>query len=487
MRGILVWLLLLVAIAAVQSANHHGAEIEDNEFAEFEEFDDEDDEFLDKPKESRETTKRESVEKSETDDDDEEYEEEEEEEEEEEDDHEGVVEDEEDDEFEHFTDEEEFEGFDKDVKSSPGRAKSQDTPDLKITNIPLHLRTNWDSFYVEILMLVGLAVYFLNFLAGKSKNQRLANAWFTAHRELLEANFKLVGDDGVATEPVQGEMLKESENTYMLWCSGRTCCEGMLVELKFLKRQDLISVISRLLRPVCDQIMVKVTMDADNMDTFVFAVAQKRTATRIHKDQADLSQFCTEKKAGEKLGLPSQFVLLSEIGEATTAMLDGKMMAILRNFTEMVDYIHFSDQYTGPKLQDEQQQSELPKRTKMLLFVFNVPGQGNATVDTMMTMKPLLQLVFHCMEKVKRFKLSKEAKTKAERNRQKMEEQYLKQLHSQRQEQAQQRREDKRRAEKEKILAEDDPDKQRKMEERDHRRDVKKRQPKVKQMKVRAM
>lgn len=57
-----------------------------------------------------------------------------------------------------------------------------------------------------------------------------------------------------------------------------------------------------------------------------------------------------------------------------------------------------------------------------------------------------------------------QAKTKAERNRQKIEEQYIKQLHTQRQEMAQQRREDKRRAEKEKILAEDDPDKQRKME-----------------------
>lgn len=30
-------------------------------------------------------------------------------------------------------------------------------------------------------------------------------------------------------------LIKESEHLYTLWCSGRTCCEGMLVELKFLK------------------------------------------------------------------------------------------------------------------------------------------------------------------------------------------------------------------------------------------------------------
>jgi hypothetical protein len=43
-----------------------------------------------------------------------------------------------------------------------------------------------------------------------------------------------IGDDGKAESENPG-LLKDSENLYTLWCSGRTCCEGMLVELKFLK------------------------------------------------------------------------------------------------------------------------------------------------------------------------------------------------------------------------------------------------------------
>lgn len=43
-------------------------------------------------------------------------------------------------------------------------------------------------------MLAGLGVYFLNFLAGKSKNSKLATAWFNSHRELLESNFHRVGE-----------------------------------------------------------------------------------------------------------------------------------------------------------------------------------------------------------------------------------------------------------------------------------------------------
>jgi len=66
------------------------------------------------------------------------------------------------------------------------------------------------------------------------------------------------GDDGTSTE-VQSSagLMKEAENIYALWCTGRTYCEGMLVTLKLLKRQDLISSIARFMRPVCDQIVSK--------------------------------------------------------------------------------------------------------------------------------------------------------------------------------------------------------------------------------------
>ena len=49
--------------------------------------------------------------------------------------------------------------------------------------------------------------------------------------------------------------MKESENIYSLWCSGRTVCQGMLVTLKLLKRQDLVSTLSRMFKPISDQIV----------------------------------------------------------------------------------------------------------------------------------------------------------------------------------------------------------------------------------------
>lgn len=45
----------------------------------------------------------------------------------------------------------------------------------------------------------------------------------------------MVGDDGNLERNDNVNLIKESENVFTLWCSGRTCCEGMLVELRLIK------------------------------------------------------------------------------------------------------------------------------------------------------------------------------------------------------------------------------------------------------------
>ncbi|XP_052223443.1 PAT complex subunit CCDC47-like isoform X1 [Dreissena polymorpha] len=459
--------------------SHKPADLDDNEFAEFEDFDDEGvlssaeqeatvEEEADFPSESDDIVKTQAK----KDDDNEEEEDE------------GVVEND-DDEFEHFTDEDEFEGFDK--ESRPGKGKSHEVPDLKIAKVPIHLRTNWDSFYLEMLMLAGLGVYFLNFLAGKTKNGKLAQAWMSSHRSILEENFAIIGDDGLSKEAKgTGVFNKESENVYTLWCSGRTCVEGMLVELRLLKRQDLINVMTTIMKPASDQIIVKVTMDASSMDKFCFCIGQKKVMAKLLKEQPDLGQF-TEKKAVENYNLPESFQLQSEIGEATSIVLDKKVCAYLEKYEQQIEYIHISDQYSGAKSQYDENQSKMPDVRPSLVFCFNVPGKGKTKTSDVDGMLPLMKLVFYCVDKVGRLALSKEKRLKAEKNRAKAAEGYLKAAHSQLQEAAQLRREEKRRLAKEKIMNEEDPEKARKWEERESKRDMKKKQAKTKMMKVKGM
>lgn len=113
------------------------------------------------------------------------------------DDNDAIVEDDDDNEFEHFQDEEEFEGFDvSDSKENVGGTTNEKIgePKLTMAKVPIHFRTHWDSYSMEMLMLAGLTIYFANFFLGKNKNSKLANLWLNTHRSLLEENFILVGE-----------------------------------------------------------------------------------------------------------------------------------------------------------------------------------------------------------------------------------------------------------------------------------------------------
>ena len=45
---------------------------------------------------------------------------------------------------------------------------------------------SWENYYLEILMAAGILVYFINFFTGKSKNARVASAWFDAHKVWMD-------------------------------------------------------------------------------------------------------------------------------------------------------------------------------------------------------------------------------------------------------------------------------------------------------------
>ena len=201
-----------VAVAARAAEENEFADIEDNDFAEFD-FEDETDESSKKSGESVEEEddfETEVIEDEEA---------------------EAEVETETDDEFSHFEDDEEFEGFnprddpeDPDEFYNEPKAKPEKVarpgptakpPPIQIVNIPAHLRTNWENYYMEILMIFGILIYFLNFFTGKAKNQKIANTWFQSHRPVLESQFSLVGDDGTKNiEEITEPLTKESENIF---------------------------------------------------------------------------------------------------------------------------------------------------------------------------------------------------------------------------------------------------------------------------------
>jgi hypothetical protein len=409
-------------------------------------------------------------------------------------------------------------------------------PDLKIAEVPANLTGNrWEAYHCEGIMILVLLGYLINFLIGRSKNARLASTIYSSQRDLLERNFSLVGDNGQTrnisstddetnTDLTTNNMHKESESLYILWCSGRTFIESMLIEIRFIKRQCLFNSLAAMIKSINDTIVYTIDYSKDDMETFVFCLAKKRCAAKLHRDMNDLSQFCPERKTIDKRGLSGNYQILTEIGEATNAIIDNRVLDFIEKFPDALEYIHVSDQYTGTKVQNDNQQSSSTTTTtassnssnntntttntgsaaqqqdalntseravrRVLIVAFNLVARNDRSlqVTTESIGSDYLRIVLHLLDRVGSFRFtSKETKGKATKNRQRIEEQFLKNVNQQRQEQAQQRREEKRRAEKEKIMQSDDPERQRKWEEKEHKREMKRRQPKMKQMKVKAM
>lgn len=63
----------------------------------------------------------------------------------------------------------------------------------------------------------------------------------------------------------------------------------MIVKLVYhLQRQDLLAVMAQIVRPGTDQIHIRVDMNKEDMDSFVFCLAAKKTAIKLTKEMADL-------------------------------------------------------------------------------------------------------------------------------------------------------------------------------------------------------
>lgn len=189
-------------------------------------------------------------------------------------------------------------------------------------------------------MIAALLGYLINFLLGRSKNARLASTIYRSQQDLLEKNFSLVGDNGqtrtVRTPDEQADsdslannLHKESESLYILWCSGRTAVESMLMEIRFIKRQCLFNSLAALIKSVNDTIVYTIDFSRDDMETFVFCLAKKRSAVKLHRDMNDLSQFCAERKNAEKRGLAGTYQILSEIGEVSSVIIDNRLTDFL--------------------------------------------------------------------------------------------------------------------------------------------------------------
>lgn len=133
----------------------------------------------------------------------------------------------------------------------------------------------------------------INYFTGKRENENLALAWaakFGTKESIFEKNFSLLGVGEGEDSPL---LLKEGQNVFKFYASGRRYCQGLLATMELKSRHDLISRIYNAVVPCKDEIRLEVYMNDEAMDQVVFAVARKKPAKAMLKELPDLQKFAS--------------------------------------------------------------------------------------------------------------------------------------------------------------------------------------------------
>ena len=59
---------------------------------------------------------------------------------------------------------------------------------------------------------------------------------------------------------------------------------------------------------------LRVDMSPEDMDSFIFCIASKRSAGRLSKEMYDLNTYCPEKRPADKYDIPGSYLVMSEVG-----------------------------------------------------------------------------------------------------------------------------------------------------------------------------
>ncbi|KAL8205863.1 hypothetical protein R6Q57_009414 [Mikania cordata] len=379
-----------------------------------------------------------------------------------------------------YWDEDEFEGFPTEITPPDVTSESEVTvaladsvlteADEKVrVSEPISLIRRIRLYVIEIICVCFLITFAINYFTGRKENETLALSWvatFATRNSIFEKNFSLLGVGEGDDSPL---LLKEGQNVFKFYASGRRFCEGLVATMELKSRHDLIARLYNMIVPCKDEIAFEVYMNEDAMDHVVFALARKKAAKTMQKEVRDLQRFSSLMTSGlnGRKWVADELSVITESKEVAGDLITETVLdqvfgeKAFEKFGKWFISMHFSDQ----------QQST---HRKVLVFKFALPD-ANHMVD----MTRLVALVPYYIDLIGRYKLSSQARSKTEAARSKVAQEVYKELQNARQEALQ-----KKKAERRKMMEEAESklnaEALRKKEAKERARQLKKAMPKIK-------
>ncbi|KAL2460547.1 Protein of unknown function (DUF1682) [Abeliophyllum distichum] len=373
-----------------------------------------------------------------------------------------------------YWDEDEFEGVPQHLtpeipvvaESATGSESDLSSPKSEVADVSIPRKLT--SYSVEIVCVSFLIMFSINYFTGKKENENLALAWatkFATQDSIFDKNFSLLGVGDTEDSPL---LLKEGQNVFKFYASGRRFCSGVLATMELKSRHDLISRLYSMVVPCKDEITFEVYMNDDAMDQVVFALARKKLAKTMQKEAGDLQRFAglVAPPSGRKW-VAEELQVVSESKEVagdliTDAVLDQVFGdKAFEKFGKGFISMHFSDKHMG-------------LNKKMLVFKFALPDANNIA-----DMTRLVALVPYYIDLIGRYKLSSHARSKTETARLKVAQEIQKEYQNARHD-ALQKKKSEQRKKMEEAEAKLSAEALRKKEAKERARQMKKGMPKIK-------
>jgi len=118
-------------------------------------------------------------------------------------------------------------------------------------------------------------------------------------------------------------MIKEGQNTFKFYASGRRFCESVLVTLELRARQDLLTLLWYTLYPRDDIMKIEVSMNEEAMAPFILAVTRRKQAKAFLKEHKDLKELCSVVDFSSRRRWPADdLAVITDCREAANELLN---------------------------------------------------------------------------------------------------------------------------------------------------------------------
>eukprot|EP00731_Ephydatia_muelleri_P007985 Em0004g323a len=159
-------------------------------------------------------------------------------------------------------------------------------------------------------------------------------------------NVGMPRDNGEGDFPNEGHVVKDSDNCFTVWCTGRTGCDWMMAQLRFVAPgNDCMSPARPHLYPLLPPSQLTAPAEARSVH---FAAVSGTPSPDTVKNYSTIVRT---------KDLDSSLMVVSDSSEAVILLLSNQIVAFLNKNASSVEYIHLSDLYTGAALDSDDTES----------------------------------------------------------------------------------------------------------------------------------